>query len=184
MRYLLHVTAVSFSGGSERTEMKTYNSTLCYIEQAHQYLMLHRIKKEQDINAGKWIGVGGKFEEGESPEECLVREVREETGFELMHYLLRGIVTFVTPAVTEYMFLYTADGFRQESTSLPPCDEGVPAWVDIDEIEELPLWEGDRIFLRLLRENAPFFSLKLQYDGGGHLLSAILDGRHLPIKEK
>ena len=160
--------------------MKIYNSTLCYIERNHQYLMLHRVKKAQDINAGKWIGVGGKFEEGESPEECLLREVFEETGLTLTSYKLRGIVTFVTSVETEYMFLYTADAsdvFHEQFD----CDEGNLEWVDIDKIEALSLWEGDRIFLKLLREEVPFFSLKLRYDGDGFLCEAVLDGRALKI---
>ena len=125
--------------------------------------MLLRNKKKQDENAGKWIGVGGKFEEGESPQDCLLREVQEETGLRLTQYRFRGIVTFVSDRYeTEYMHLFTAHGFEGE---LIPCDEGELKWVEKDEVLSLPLWEGDREFLRLLREDAPFFSLKLVYQG-------------------
>lgn len=139
------------------------NTTLCYVEQDGKYLMLLRNKKKQDENAGKWIGVGGKFEEGESPQDCLLREVQEETGLRLTQYRFRGIVTFVSDQYeTEYMHLFTAHGFEGE---LIPCDEGELKWVEKDEVLSLPLWEGDREFLRLLREDAPFFSLKLVYQG-------------------
>ena len=154
------------------------NTTLCYIRQNGRYLMLHRVKKHQDPNAGKWIGVGGKFEEGESPEECLLREVQEETGLTLTDHRLRGIVTFAAQKwETEYMYLYTADGFEG---TLRECSEGVLAWKAEAELLELPLWEGDRVFLELLRRDAPFFSLKLCYDGDDRLTDAILDGK--PIK--
>ncbi len=153
------------------------NTTLCYVEQDGKYLMLHRVKKKNDLNEGKWIGVGGKFEEGESPEDCLLREVREETGLTLTQYRLRGIVTFLSQRwESEYMFLYTATGFTGELTS---CNEGILEWVEIDKIESLPLWEGDKIFLRLLREDAPLFSLKLSYDTEDNLISAVLDGKTL-----
>lgn len=139
------------------------NTTLCYVEQDGKYLMLLRNKKKQDENAGKWIGVGGKFEEGESPQDCLLREVQEETGLRLTQYRFRGIVTFVSDQYeTEYMHLFTAHGFEGE---IIPCDEGELRWVEKDEVLSLPLWEGDREFLRLLREDAPFFSLKLIYQG-------------------
>ncbi|MBU5432268.1 8-oxo-dGTP diphosphatase [Intestinimonas sp. MSJ-38] len=139
------------------------NTTLCYVEQDGKYLMLLRNKKKQDENAGKWIGVGGKFEEGESPQDCLLREVQEETGLRLTQYRFRGIVTFVSDQYeTEYMHLFTAHGFEGERI---PCDEGELRWVEKDEVLSLPLWEGDREFLRLLREDAPFFSLKLVYQG-------------------
>lgn len=139
------------------------NTTLCYVEQDGKYLMLLRNKKKQDENAGKWIGVGGKFEEGESPQDCLLREVQDETGLHLTQYRFRGIVTFVSDRYeTEYMHLFTAHGFEGELTA---CDEGELRWVEKDEVLSLPLWEGDREFLRLLREDAPFFSLKLVYQG-------------------
>lgn len=152
------------------------NVTLCYIEQEDAYLMLHRIKKENDLNHDKWIGIGGKFEDGESPEECICREALEETGLTLLNPILRGIVTFVSNEWdTEYMFLYTCTEFEG---SLSECDEGVLEWVAKDKICELPIWEGDQIFFRLLRENAPFFSLKLQYEGDD-LISAVLNGEIL-----
>ncbi len=154
-------------------------STLCYIERDGKYLMLHRTVKEKDVNKDKWIGVGGHFEADESPEECLLREVREETGYTLTSYRYRGIVTFISGnGVTEYMSLFTADGFTGEETA---CDEGELAWVDIDKVGELNLWEGDRIFLRLLRETDEFFSLKLVYDGQDRLVSAALNGK--PVED-
>lgn len=152
-------------------------SALCYIERDGKYLMLHRTVKEHDINKDKWIGVGGHFEEGESPEECLLREVREETGYRLTSYAYRGIVTFLSGSgEIEYMSLFTADGFEGEPI---PCDEGELAWVDKAEVWKLNLWEGDKIFLRLLEEDAPFFSLKLVYDGNGGLVKAALNGREI-----
>ena len=154
-------------------------STLCYIRKNDQYLMLHRVSKERDINKDKWIGVGGHFEEGESPDECLLREVKEETGLTLTEYALRGIVTFHSGGEVneiEYMFLYTADGFTGTMTD---CDEGVLEWVDIAKVPALNVWEGDRVFLKLLTEESPFFSLKLVYDGNGHLDEAVLDGGRL-----
>lgn len=138
-------------------------STLCYIEKDDQYLMLHRVKKEVDVNKGKWIGVGGKFEPGESPEECMLREVKEETGLTVTSWRLRGILTFLAEGwEMEYIFLYTADGFEGELT---PCTEGDLQWIPKAKLNELYLWEGDKIFLKLLSEDAPVFSLKLQYDG-------------------
>lgn len=138
-------------------------TTLCYIENDDSYLMLHRIKKENDENHDKWIGVGGKFEAGESPEDCLLREVREETGLILKSYQLRGIVTFVSDEWgTEYMHLFTSDDYEGE---MHTCDEGELVWVPKNKIEELKLWEGDKVFLRLLDESKAFFSLKLRYEG-------------------
>lgn len=138
-------------------------TTLCYIEKDDCYLMLHRIKKENDANRDKWIGVGGKFEDGEMPEECLLREVWEETGLVLTKYRFRGIVTFVSNEwETEYMHLFTADAYTGD---LKACDEGELVWVKKTEIERLNIWEGDRIFLRLLQEDRDFFSLKLRYEG-------------------
>lgn len=152
-------------------------STLCYLKRDGKYLMLHRTVKKNDVNKDKWIGVGGHFEEGESPEECVVREVREETGYTLTSYRYRGIVTFVSgDGVTEYMSLFTADGFEGEPAA---CDEGVLEWVPIEKVQELNIWEGDKIFFRLLEENAPFFSLKLVYDKGGGLAEAVLNGQPL-----
>ncbi len=153
--------------------MKSPLTTLCYIEKDGQYLMLHRVSKKEDVNRGKWIGVGGHFEEGESPEECLLREVKEETGLTLTQYSFRGIVTFSCPPYpTEYMCLYTATAFEGE---LRPCDEGELAWIHKEKIDALNLWEGDRIFLDLLRKEAPFFSLKLVYEGDA-LVEAKLAG--------
>ncbi len=152
-------------------------STLCYIEKDGKYLMLHRNVKKNDVNEGKWIGVGGHFEADESPEECLIREVKEETGFTLTSYQYRAMVTFVSGnGVTEYMSLFTADGFEGE---MIPCDEGDLEWVEISRIGELNLWEGDRIFHRLLLERDTFFSLKLVYDGYDKLIYAALDGKTL-----
>lgn len=151
-------------------------STLCYIEKENQYLMLHRIIKKNDVNKDKWIGVGGHFEKDESPEECLLREVKEETGLDLTSYRFRGLVTFIAEGwETEYMCLYTADEFTGE---MIPCDEGVLEWVDKEKILELNLWEGDKIFLKLLKEESPFFSLKLKYEGN-NLVQAYLDGKDI-----
>lgn len=148
-------------------------TTLCYIEKEDSYLMMHRVKKEKDINKDKWIGVGGHFEEGESPEECLLREVQEETGLKLTSFRLRGIVTFATNVYpTEYMFLYTADGYEGEITE---CNEGTLEWVQKKEVYNLPIWEGDKVFFRLLEEDAPVFSLKLRYEGDT-LIETVLNG--------
>ncbi len=139
------------------------NCVLCYIEKDGKYLMLNRNKKKHDVNSGKWIGVGGKFENGESPDECLLREVKEETGYTLTSYRFRGVVTFVSDiAPTEYMFLYTADGFEGEITE---CDEGELHWIDKEKIFSLPLWEGDKVFLKYLFENREQFFIKLVYKG-------------------
>ena len=138
-------------------------TTLCYIEKDNKYLMLKRVKKKEDINKGKWIGVGGHFEEGESPEECVCREVLEETGLRLKSYKARGILTFVqNKTFTEYIWLFTADEYEGE---LIECDEGILEWIDKDKLSELELWEGDRIFLELLNTEEEFFLLKLEYEG-------------------
>ena len=152
-------------------------TTLCYIENPRgEYLMLHRVKKKNDANHDKWIGIGGKFEDGESPEECVLREVREETGLTLTDYRYRGLVTFVSDAwETEYMHLFTATGFEGAPGD---CDEGVLEWIDKDALAALPQWEGDRLFLGLLRDDEPFFSLKLRYEGE-HLAYAALNGKEL-----
>ncbi len=143
-------------------------TTLCYIERDDSYLMMHRTKKEKDINKDKWIGIGGHFEYGESPDECLLREVDEETGLTLTSYTARGVITFIYGEnVVEYMHLYTADGFTGE---IHECDEGELVWVPKEKVMELPIWEGDKIFLRLLNERKEFFSLKLVYDVEGTLL--------------
>ena len=149
-------------------------TTLCYLERDGQYLMLHRVKKQHDENHDKWIGVGGKFEDGESPDECLLREVKEETGLTLTSYQYRGLVTFVSDRwVTEYMHLFTADGFTGEMIE---CNEGNLEWVDKDKVKDLPIWTGDKIFLDLLTQKVPFFSLKLSYEGDT-LVEAILNGQ-------
>ena len=149
-------------------------TTLCYMEQNGCYLMLHRVKKEQDENKDKWIGIGGKFEEGESPEECVLREAKEETGLTLTDYKYRGIVTFVSDVwPCEYMHLFTATGFAGE---LKECDEGVLEWLPKDRLYGLPMWAGDQIFLELLDRDVPFFSLKLVYEGET-LVHAALDGK-------
>lgn len=159
--------------------MKMRMSTLCYIEKDQQYLMLHRIVKKNDVNKDKWIGVGGHFEYGESPEDCVLREVKEETGYTLTSYRYRGLVTFVFADVEmEYMSLFTADGFEGEPIE---CNEGVLEWVPIKDIENLNIWEGDKIFFRLLAENIPFFSLKLVYNLEGQLTCAVLNGKALVI---
>ena len=153
-------------------------TTLCYLEQDGKYLMLHRIVKKNDVNKDKWIGIGGKFEPGESPEDCVLREAREETGFLLTSYRLRGIVTFLfNDQEAEYMFLYTADGFTGQPV---PCDEGTLEWVPKEEIDRLNLWEGDRIFFRLMDEGEPFFSLKLHYYGN-RLSEAVLNGESMEL---
>ncbi len=154
------------------------NTTLCYLEQNEQYLMLHRTKKQQDPNAGKWIGVGGKFEANESPDECLLREVKEETGLTLTDWTCRGIVTFVSDEwPTEYMYLFTSTQFHG---SLTDCAEGELRWVDKSEVTKLNLWPGDRIFLTLLAQNEPFFLLKLVYTGDT-LTEAYLNGTPISI---
>jgi len=153
------------------------NSTLCYIRRGDEYLMLHRIKKENDLNRDKWIGIGGKFEDKESPEDCVLREALEETGLTLTSYRYRGIVTFISDRwPTEYMHLFTADGWTGE---LKECDEGVLEWLPISRLPDIPHWEGDMIFLDLIgREETPFFSLKLRYEGET-LAEAVLDGKHI-----
>lgn len=150
------------------------SSTLCYIEKDGKYLMLHRVKKEHDANKDKWIGVGGRFEEGESPEDCVCRETLEETGLTLTDYTYRGIVTFVSDKWEgEFMHLFTATGFEGE---IKDCDEGVLEWISKEELMKLPMWEGDRIFLDLIAAPSPFFSLKLRYEGE-HLAGAWLNGK-------
>ena len=154
------------------------NTSLCYIERDGCYLMLHRTKKVNDENHDKWIGVGGKFEEGESPEECMLREVQEETGLTLTAWRYRGIVTFVSNEWSgEYMHLFTADGYSGE---LKSCEEGELEWVEKERLYSLPIWEGDKIFLRLLDSEQPFFSLKLRYEGE-RLVAAALDGKAMAL---
>ena len=149
-------------------------TTLCYIIRHGKWLMLHRTKKEEDANAGKWIGVGGKLEKGESPEDCLYREVWEETGLKIKNHRFRGVVTFISDVWDdEMMFLYTVEDFEGE---IKACDEGELCWVDQGKVPELNLWEGDRIFIDLLCRDYPFFSLKLSYEGD-NLVSSQLDGK-------
>ena len=151
-------------------------STLCYLEKDDAYLMLHRVSKKHDVNKDKWIGVGGHFEAGESPEECLLREVWEETGFTLTSWKFRGLITFSSKGwEDEYICLYTADSWTGEQRE---CDEGVLEWVRKDAIENLNLWEGDKIFFRLLNEGREFFSLKCSYEGDT-LTYAAVDGKRL-----
>lgn len=157
--------------------MDAIMTTLCYLERDGKYLMLLRNRKKKDINKGKWIGVGGKFEQGESPEECARREVLEETGLTLHEARFRALITFVTAqGMDEYMCLFTSEKFSGEEH---PCDEGELAWIPKEEIPSLNLWDGDRIFLRLLSEDAPFFSLKLVYDEEGKLVRARLNGEDI-----
>ena len=151
------------------------NTTLCYVLQGDRVLMLHRTKKEKDINKDKWIGIGGKFLNRESPDECLLREAWEETGLTLTRWQCRGVVTFLSDVEDEYMYLFTADGFEG---NLKECDEGDLQWVSREFLNTLPKWEGDEIFLKLLWENAPFFLLKLRYEGD-KLQEAVLDGKRI-----
>jgi len=152
------------------------NTTLCYITRGDDVLMLHRIKKENDINKDKWIGIGGKFEPEESPDQCLLREAKEETGLTLTSWKCRGIVTFLNDCCEgEYMYLFTADSF---TGTLKECDEGNLEWISRNQLSSLPQWEGDKIFLDLLWRDAPFFLLTLRYSGD-KLLEAILDGKEI-----
>lgn len=153
-----------------------HNSTLCYIVKDGKVLMLHRVKKKNDINHDKWIGIGGKFEPEEAPEECILREAKEETGLTLTSWRCRGVVTFLQEGGEgEYMYLFTADDFTGE---LIECDEGDLQWVSLEFLDALPTWEGDRIFLNLLWQNAPFFLLTLRYQGD-RLVEAVLDGKKI-----
>lgn len=157
---------------------KSPMTTLCYVEKDDAYLMMHRISKKNDVNKDKWIGIGGHFEEGESPEECLLREAMEETGLTLTSYRFRGLVTFSQEGYgTEYMCLYTADGF---TGTMKECDEGTLEWVKKKDLLKLNLWVGDLVFFKLLVEEAPFFSLKLAYQGD-ELVEAVLDGKPLKL---
>ena len=152
------------------------NTTLCYVTRGSQVLMLHRVKKKNDINHDKWIGIGGKFEPEEAPEECILREAKEETGLTLTSWRCRGVVTFLQEGGEgEYMYLFTADDFTGE---LIECDEGDLQWVSMDFLDALPKWEGDRIFLNLLWQDAPFFLLTLRYQGD-RLVEAVLDGKKI-----
>lgn len=153
-----------------------HNSTLCYVLRGNDVLMLHRVKKRNDINKDKWIGIGGKFEPEEAPDECLLREAKEETGLTLTFWRCRGIVTFLAEGGEgEYMYLFTADGFEGELTD---CDEGDLQWVSREFVSSLPTWEGDKIFLELLWKDAPFFLLTLRYRGDT-LTEAVLNGEKI-----
>ena len=152
------------------------NTTLCYIEKNNSYLMLHRTKKEKDVNKDKWIGIGGKFEEGESPFDCIKREVKEETGFILNKVEYRGLVTFVSRTSDgaepyyELMHIFWSDDFSKAgapaSLELPECDEGELEWVPKEKMNDLPHWESDELFLELIEKRAPFFSIKVEYLDG------------------
>ena len=155
-------------------------TTLCHVEKDGRWLMMHRVKKDADENAGKWIGLGGHLEENESPEECVLREIREEAGLEVTDLRLRGIITFILPDWgNELTFLYTARTSEQVPIDRLDGPEGVLRWVPIPEVDGLSLWEGDRVFLPLLRERQDCFSLKLTYLPGGALAGAALDGASL-----
>ena len=155
-----------------------HETTLCYIRRDGEWLMLHRVKREQDENAGKWIGVGGHVEEGETPEECLLREVNEETGLTLTRWEKRGEIDFLSDKFdSERMHLYTCTDFSGVMTD---CDEGCLEWVDKAAVQDLPIWQGDKIFFKLLAEDAPFFHLELTYDGDV-LVKAVLDGVSLAL---
>lgn len=152
-------------------------TSLCYITRGDEVLMLHRVKKKNDINKDKWIGIGGKFLPGETPEDCVLREAYEETGLTLTQYRYRGIVDFYADGTEEQMHLFTADGF---SGDLKVCDEGDLQWVSREFLYQLPMWEGDKIFLDLLWQDAPFFQLSLHYQGD-RLMKATLNGDDLPV---
>lgn len=138
-------------------------STVCYIEKEGKYLMLHRTKKKNDINEGKWLGIGGKFEDKESPEDCIIREVKEETGLALNSVKLRGILTFInTICETEYIYVFTSNDF---TGNLIECNEGELKWVEKEKVTSLNLWEGDKIFIEKIKEESPFFTIKYVYDG-------------------
>lgn len=172
---------IAYNTNKKKEEYRYYmrNTTLIYIEHNGNYLMLHRTKKKNDQSHDKWLGIGGKFEDKESPEDCILRETREETGLTLTNYRYRGIVTFVSDIwETEYMHLFTADGFTGD---LIECQEGDLQWISKKKLLSLPMWEGDRIFLNLLFDRAqPFFSLKLVYKGD-RLIFASQDGKPLTL---
>ena len=150
------------------------NTTLFYIENDNRYLMLHRVKKKNDINQGKFIGIGGHFEEGESPFDCVKREVLEETGLTVLSPQYRGIITFVTnEGESEQMHLFTAKDYEG---TLTECNEGNLCWVDKSQLDKIPMWQGDYIFLNLLETEESFFSLKLVYEGNS-LVNVEKDGK-------
>ena len=152
------------------------NTTLCYVTRGDEVLMLHRVKKKKDLNKDKWIGIGGKFEGEESPDQCLLREAKEETGLTLTSWRCHGVVTFLSDQYEgEYMYLFTADGFEG---ALKECSEGDLQWVSLEFLNQLPKWEGDEIFLDLMWQDAPFFLLTLRYQGDT-LAEAILNGKKI-----
>lgn len=158
--------------------MDLLQTTLCYLEQDGCYLMLHRIKKKKDVNHDKWIGVGGKFEPGETALACALREVQEETGLTMQNPQYRGIVDFYcAPWPAERMHLYTCTEFTGTMTD---CNEGSLEWVPKETVQDLPIWPGDKLFFRLLAEDAPFFHLELTYDGDT-LTRALLDGQEVTL---
>lgn len=161
--------------------MDRYETTLCYLYGPKGVLMLHRTKKANDINKDKYIGVGGHLEHGESPEECVFREVREETGLTMNTFRLRGIITFVIDEIDEITFLYTCEDFEGEIRNGDACEEGELIWVKEEHITELPIWPGDKIFFRLLQERQDVFSLKLTYVKE-ELIEAAVDGQTIAIK--
>ena len=154
-------------------------TTLCYYEREGKTLMLHRVKKKNDVNHDKWIGVGGKLEPGETPQDCMLREFAEETGLTLTAWAYRGVVTFLSEDWTEEMHLFSATAAQG---TLRPCDEGELEWVETHALTRLPIWEGDRVFLRLLREGRPFFHLTLRYEGE-RLAGAQIDGQALDVRK-
>lgn len=156
-------------------------TTLCYVEKDECYLMLHRVSKQNDLNKDKWIGIGGHFEGEETPDECLLREVYEETGCRLGNFQMRGIVTFISArGASEYMFLFTGSELDGQPGT---CDEGILEWVPKKAVPSLNLWPGDRIFLRLLEEDRKFFLLKLVYDERDNLTEARLDGKKIELSQ-
>lgn len=158
--------------------MELLQTTLCYLEQNGCYLMLHRVKKKNDVNHDKWIGVGGKFEPGEDARACALREVYEETGLTMRAPRYRGIVDFYCPPwPAERMHLFTCSDFAGTMTD---CDEGTLEWVPKQAVQALPIWPGDKLFFRLLEQDAPFFHLELYYDGDT-LVRAVRDGQELPL---
>lgn len=154
-------------------------TTLCYIEKDGKYLMLYRNKLKDDPNKGKWLGIGGKLEQGETPDDAAVREVYEETGLKLKSYNYRGIVNFISDVYPdEAMHLYYSDDFAGE---VKACDEGELKWIEKDKLRSLPMWEGDKIFLNLIEKDIPFFRLTLRYDKDNNLIGAELDGEELTV---
>lgn len=147
-------------------------TVLCYIKQNESFLMLFRNKKENDVNMGKWIGVGGHLEENETIIEALYREVKEETGLTLKDHYLHGEIYFQENDFKETMYLFSSSSFTGE---LIDCDEGILKWIPINDLKQLPMWEGDYLFLDKLLNNDPYFKMKLIYKNGHLVASEILD---------